>query len=115
MTADIHAESMLLYAEDAAETDTPWMRWEFHDGFQGCKWTPMPNRHPLWNKDKLYRRRPPPPRITWHNVYPDNITAVYESRKQADDYCYLDGRIGVLRIELSADGKTHISTTMEEV
>ncbi len=26
MTAHIHTESMRLYAEDAAETETPWVR-----------------------------------------------------------------------------------------
>lgn len=31
MTAHIHAENMKLYAQDAAETDKPWERWEFRN------------------------------------------------------------------------------------
>lgn len=50
-----HAASMLLYAEDAAETDTPWERWEFKGddtGFNKCL------KHPEWNVDFEYRQKP---------------------------------------------------------
>ena len=50
-----HAASMLLYAQDAAETDKPWERWEFKGsdaGFNGCL------KHPEWHEDFEYRRKP---------------------------------------------------------
>ena len=50
-----HAASMLLYAEDAAETDKPWERWEFKSGdtgFNGCL------KHPEWNDHFEYHRKP---------------------------------------------------------
>lgn len=49
-----HAASMLLYAQDAAETDKPWERWEFKGdaGFNGCL------KHPEWNAHFEYRRKP---------------------------------------------------------
>ena len=50
-----HAASMLLYAQDAAETDKPWERWEFKGcdaGFNKCL------RHPGWNDHFEYRRKP---------------------------------------------------------
>ena len=50
-----HAASMLLYAQDAAETDKPWERWEFigsDNGFNGCL------KHPEWHEDFEYRRKP---------------------------------------------------------
>ena len=50
-----HAASMLLYAQDAAETDKPWERWEFKgsdNGFNGCL------KHPEWREDFEYRRKP---------------------------------------------------------
>ena len=50
-----HAASMLLYAQDAAETDKPWERWEFtsnYAGFNKCL------KHPEWNDHFEYRRKP---------------------------------------------------------
>ena len=50
-----HAAAMLLYAQDAAETDKPWERWEFKgsdNGFNGCL------KHPEWREDFEYRRKP---------------------------------------------------------
>ena len=54
MTAHKHAESMRLYAEDAAQTDRPWERWQsrFGDG----SWRDMV-RHPKWWADSEYRRK----------------------------------------------------------
>lgn len=50
-----HAESMLLYAQDAMETDKPWERWECSNGSD--EWmTLMVN--PLWFLDYNYRRKP---------------------------------------------------------
>lgn len=50
-----HAAAMLLYAEDAAETDTPWERWEFsreRNSFRPCF------AHPEWYENHQYRRKP---------------------------------------------------------
>ena len=50
-----HAAAMLLYAEDAADTDAPWERWEFKcsdNGFNTCL------KHPEWNDHFEYRRKP---------------------------------------------------------
>ena len=50
-----HAASMLLYAQDAAETDKPWEHWEFKvgvNGFNECL------KHPEWREDFEYRRKP---------------------------------------------------------
>ena len=53
-----HAENMRLYAEDAAETETPWERWECAQ-VVGLGWRSL-NNHPLWETDYLYRRKPQP-------------------------------------------------------
>lgn len=55
MTAHIHAALMLQYAQDAAETDKPWERWEFktQDGYWLSNET-----HPSWSEDNEYRRKP---------------------------------------------------------
>ena len=50
-----HAASMLLYAQDAAETDKPWERWEYKPGVTGFKEC---LKHPEWNADFKYRRKP---------------------------------------------------------
>ena len=46
---------MAEYAQDAAETETPWERWEYT--YTGdCSWKPC-DGHPFWNIDALYRRK----------------------------------------------------------
>lgn len=56
VTGHIHAASMLLYAQDAAETDTPWSRWEYMDTsypelFMVCI------ANPKWFTNMKYRRK----------------------------------------------------------
>jgi len=54
MTKHVHAELMMQYAQDAAETDQPWERWEFkHPG----GWAHMVS-HPFWDECVVYRRKP---------------------------------------------------------
>lgn len=50
-----HAALMALYAQDAAETDEPWERWEARrpDG----RWNPLA-QDPCWYLDLEYRRKP---------------------------------------------------------
>lgn len=50
-----HAESMLLYAQDAMETNKPWERWECKDSVEG--WSSLTD-HPMWGLYLIYRRKP---------------------------------------------------------
>jgi len=48
-----HAELMLQYAQDAAETETPWERWQFKwKEWEDCEFCPE------WNNEFEYRRKP---------------------------------------------------------
>lgn len=71
MTAYKHADLMLLYANDAAETDKPWERWEWRDKsdaeFLTC-W-----QHPSWKLNHDYRRKPQVIRVGRHE-FPKPIT-----------------------------------------
>ena len=55
MTAHKHAALMLQYAQDAAETDRPWERWEFE--VKPDVWCDI-SEHPAWLEHKSYRRKP---------------------------------------------------------
>ena len=52
-----HAASMLLYAQDAAETDKPWERWMCMYK-KDAIWRDEFEEHPLWHEDFEYRRKP---------------------------------------------------------
>ena len=64
MTAHKHAALMLQYAQDAAETDSPWERWEWRDintnRFVTC------NQHPSWSLNGGFRRKPQVIRVGRH-------------------------------------------------
>ena len=82
MTAHKHAALMLQYAQDAAETDTPWERWEYSD-------TATLNQHgekirddwfdcrdnPDWHPNVKYRRKPQVIRVGRHE-FPRQITFI---------------------------------------
>jgi len=53
MTKHIHAELMIEYAKDWAETPYPWERWEFCDGGAWERLT----MHPRWNSQTKFRRK----------------------------------------------------------
>jgi len=55
MTAHKHAALMLQYAQDAAETDTPWEMWEYK--LHGESWFECEN-NPTWSENIRYRRKP---------------------------------------------------------
>ena len=55
-----HAALMAQYAEDAAETDTPWVRWEIGHVLPDTKFSPLLT-HPKWDVRIKYRRKPPEP------------------------------------------------------
>lgn len=50
-----HADLMMQYALDAAETDKPWKRWEVRD-YSG-NWTDLVSG-PSWSVNLEYRRKP---------------------------------------------------------
>ena len=56
MTAHIHAELMLQYAQDASTTEKPWELWEFRCD-EHEKWTILTG-NPAWDDDTRYRRKP---------------------------------------------------------
>ena len=56
MTAHKHCELMKQYAEDAAETDKPYERWEFKDCVDK-EWAPCGDS-PRWHAELQYRRKP---------------------------------------------------------
>ena len=71
-----HAENMRLYAEDAAETDEPWERWE-HQTWVSLnalsEWKPLSD-HPEWHTDYWYRRITQSIKVEgWANIYPDGV------------------------------------------
>lgn len=56
MAAHIHAENMKLYAQDAAETDKPWERWECRCELSN-NWCAI-GRELIWAPEWEYRRKP---------------------------------------------------------
>ena len=60
-----HAALMLQYAQDAAETDKPWERWEYL--LSGDTWVGLWN-HPRWNFEMKYRRKPKTIKVNGFNV-----------------------------------------------
>lgn len=56
MTAHKHAANMALYAQDAAETDRPWERWQVQSPGYG-PWAGFIG-DPTWDPHVEYRRKP---------------------------------------------------------
>ena len=69
MTAHKHAALMLQYAQDAAETDRPWERWEVK--VNNGEWCEL-NGNPNWVDDWGYRRKPQVIRVGQHE-FPEPI------------------------------------------
>lgn len=61
-----HAALMAEYAKDAAETETPWERWEFRRGDE--EWL-RSIKHPEWLAAFQYRRKPEPPKTITVNGF----------------------------------------------
>ncbi len=51
---NMHAKSMMQYAEDATKTDKPWLLWEYR-GSISKRWQICPE-HPRWGIETRYRR-----------------------------------------------------------
>ena len=60
MTSHKHAALMLQYAQDAAETDRPWERWEVRiaANVQPNAVFERMSFHPQWDTNNEYRRKP---------------------------------------------------------
>ena len=71
-----HAELAALYAQDMAETDKPYLRWE-HRASRHKRWFRLAD-HPQWSIDMQYRRRPQPITINGHKV-PKPLTEAPDS------------------------------------
>ena len=82
MTAHKHAALMLQYAQDAAETDKPWERWECNDG---VAWQPFTMRHPAWLQEYEYRRKPKT--TTYTVTIPEPLR---EAPKRCESYYVVD-------------------------
>ena len=66
MTAHKHAALMLQYAQDAAETDRPWERWEVRiaaDVQPNAVFERL-SSHPEWHTSNEYRRKPQTIKVT---------------------------------------------------
>lgn len=68
MTAHKHTALMLQYAQDWAETDTPWKRWEV--AAPGDKFVSL-SSHPYWGEEYEYRRKPRP--LTYTITIPEPL------------------------------------------
>ena len=88
-----HAASMLLYAQDAAETDKPWERWLcmhkkdaiWRDGFE---------EHPTWHEDFEYRRKPKTITVNGIEV-PEPIR---EEPKMGEEFFFVDLSVSTLTL-----------------
>lgn len=94
MAAHKHAELMLQYAQDAAETDRPWERWEFE--VKSGVWCNL-SEHPAWLENKNYRHKPQVIRVGRHE-FPKPLT---EAPEEGTDYFYI--RVGDTCFEVSSD------------
>lgn len=84
MTAHPHAANMLAYAQDAAETDKPWERWQFrHFGGKVGDWEDNLD-NPVWDPGTEYRRKPNPLEM-WANLYPNGSIGMYMTKMAAID------------------------------
>ena len=86
--AHVHAELMVQYAQDAAETDSPWERWEVK--INNGEWCEL-NGNPNWVEDWGYRRKPQVIRVGRHE-FPKPITEVPEDG--AEYFCLDFGNNG---------------------
>lgn len=67
MTAHIHSELMMQYAQDAMETNTPWELWEWRKANSNELWDEL-ETNPTWCEYNEYRRKPRTININGHEV-----------------------------------------------
>ena len=89
MTAHKHHVNMMLYAQDAAETDTPWDRWDYKGR---VRWINVQGgMHPQWYPDAEYRRKPKTIRIGERDVpEPMRVAPAMGSTYYIVDYSYAE-------------------------
>lgn len=84
-----HAALMKQYAQDWAETEEPWKRWEVtsHRG----EWVALCG-HPYWNEENEYRRKPST--LTYTITIPEPLReapgvgdAYYVAAPDAEGFC----------------------------
>jgi hypothetical protein len=89
MTAHKHAAAMLLYAQDAAETDTPWERWERRQ--EGLEDFHPLRSNPHFDENVEYRRKPRTIRIGERDVpEPMRVAPAMGSTYYIVDYSYAE-------------------------
>lgn len=55
----IHADSMVEFANDAQNTDEPWLMWQFSEVGKCDDWRSLPiGKMPCWSNEFIYRRHP---------------------------------------------------------
>ena len=90
MSGHVHAHLMALYAQDAAETDKPWERWEILTNYD--EWEGL-SANPLWCDRNDYRRKPKTININGFEV-PEPFRAPPETEQEywlvdpANETCY---------------------------
>lgn len=57
MPAHPHSELMMQFAQDAAETDQPWTRWQWKHPDDNT-WNDHQGASPVWHTGRCYRRKP---------------------------------------------------------
>jgi hypothetical protein len=78
-----HANAMMEYAKDAAETDKPWERWETRP--KGTEYWYQPGTHPCWFENYEYRRKPNQAQIDynafkeWYSTHKHDIQGINET------------------------------------
>ena len=89
-TGHPHAELMLEYAKDWAETQTPWELWEMKpDEFD--VWIPIKGGHPFWREHLLYRRIPEP--VKTININGFEVPKPLRKEPNYGDECYTLGAL----------------------
>lgn len=88
-----HAESMMLYAEDAAKSSEPWELWECKFDTQGT-WCKLYD-HPVWDITREYRRKP-------------QTVAITVSRDVANNF------VNACRVGYDADFKKELINAIQE-
>ena len=82
MTAHKHTALMLQYAQDWAETDTPWKRWEV--AAPGDEFVSL-SSHPYWGEEYEYRRKPRT--LTYSVTMPEPLR---DAPKRGESYYVMD-------------------------
>ena len=109
-----HADLMMQYALDAAETDTPWERWEFK--LHGEPWLECQD-NPTWSENISYRRKPQVIKVGRHEFpkpiskAPLNGISYYFVRTgnscfEVDICAWVSSRLDNMRLE---SGRVHLT------